>query len=368
MQKEDNNPPKRRQQWYRALGRLHRTALPSMRHLLRSEDDMDRNSGPSSLPPLHEIRNVGPTDPEVYAGPSHTPPPRPPTPHPRTSRSEVVSEIIYDAPQPPIPPTITPSSDLLREILEEIGDNPGVDVVGDVRLPPPGNTPPPSYNEIRESPESPSSSPCSETRGGYTEQGYVSMASNAATTRSTPQQPTPPSVRPPRRETIRIPHPEPNLAYEGLGDPLHYTHRLGERPTTIPQGSPPIRPPVNLPIPIYYREYTHPDVFPAYFLICHYAWFVQVTADVIICAECATSEHTFCIYNRPTAVWRHVHIISRTFEHTDMHCGRCYKLIMNTRRAVDCYDCRLRVIETRGRTEHLVYKVLCETCVPRGII
>jgi len=364
MQKEDNRPPKRLQQWYRALGRLHRTTLPGMRHLLHSEDDIDRSAGPSSLPPLLEAREVGPTDPEVYAGPPRSPAPRPPTPHPQPSRSEA----IYDVPQTPVPSTITPTSDLIRDILSEIGDHPGTDVVGDVPLPQSGNTPPPSYQDLRESPESPDSSPCSLTRGGYDERGYVSMASNTANMRSSPRRSTPTSTRVPHREQIRIPHPEPNLAYEGLGDPLHYNHRLGERPVPIPQGSPPLRPPANLPIPIYYREYTNPDVFPAYFLICHYAWFVQVTPDVVMCAECATSEHTFCIFNRPTAVWRHIHIISRTFEHTDMHCGRCYRLLMNTRRAVDCYDCRLRVIETRGRTEHLVYKVLCETCVPRGVI
>jgi len=325
MQKEDNRPPKRRQQWYRALGRLHRITLPSMRHLLHSEDDIDRSAGPSSLtPPLpSETQDVGPTDPEIFAGPSR--PPRPPTPRPQQSQP------IYYIPPTPVPSTITPT----REILSEINDNPGADVVGDVRPPPSGNTlPPPPYQNLRESPESPGSSPCSLVEGGY-----VDMASTAATTRTSPRR-TPASTR--------VPHREPNLAYEGLGDPLHYNHRLGERIIPIPQGSPPLRPPANLPIPIYYKEYTNPDVFPAYFLICQYAWFVQVTPDIIICAEYATSEHTFCIFNRPTAVWRHLHLISRTFEHTNMHCGRCYKLLIQTRRAIDCYDCRLRVIETRG--------------------
>jgi len=339
--REQNQLPRRLQQWYRALGRLHRSA--GMRHL-RQEDDVDRSSGPQSMtPPLPEARDVGPTDPEVYAGPSR--PPRPLTPR--------QPEGVYDVPTP-IPSTITPTSDILREILSEIGDNdPGIDVVGDVQMPPPGNTPPLPYQDIRESPESPDSSPCSLVEGGY-----VEMGSNAATTRSTPRRLTPPSAR--------IPFREPNLAYEGLGDPLHYNHRIGERTIPIPQGSPPLRPPTNLPIPIYYRDYANPDVYPAYFLICHYAWFVQVTPDIVICAQCATAEHTFCIFNRPTAVWRHMHIISRTFEHTN--CGRCYKLLINTRRAIDCYDCRLRVIATRGQTERLVYKVLCETCVPRGVI
>jgi len=57
-----------------------------------------------------------------------------------------------------------------------------------------------------------------------------------------------------------------------------------------------------------------------------------------------------------------------------MHCGKCYKLLINTRRAIDYYDCRLRVIATRGQTaahlelERLVYKVLCEMCVLKGVI
>jgi len=348
MQEEDYPLSKRLQPWYRALGRLHRRTLPGMRHL-RQEDDIDRSSGPRSLtPPQPEARDVGPTDPEVYAGPSR--PPRPPTPRPRPTRLEE----IYDEPRTSVPSTITPTSDLLREILSEIGENPGVDVVGDVR-PPPGNTPPPSYNDLRESPESPASSPCSLVEGGY-----ISMASNVATTRSSPRNVTPTSVRVPQRDL--------ESAYEGLSDPLQYNHALGERIIPIPQGSPPLRPPLTVPTPVYYRDYSNPNAFPAYYLICHYAWYVQVTPDIAMCGECATEEHTFCIYNRPNAVWRHLHIISRTFQHTDMHCGRCYKLLIKTRRAIDCYHCRLRVIEMQGRTERFVYKVLCETCVPRGVL
>jgi len=64
------------------------------------------------------------------------PVPRPPTPRPQPS------EEIYDEPRTPVPSTITPTSDLLREILSEIGENPGIDVFGDVR-PSPGSTPPP---------------------------------------------------------------------------------------------------------------------------------------------------------------------------------------------------------------------------------
>jgi len=336
--RSSNHTTQRLQHWYRALGRLHRIA--SMRHLRQPDDDRDQRASPHT-PPL----SPAPTDPEVFAGPSRPSTQRPPTPHPSP---------VYDIPQPSVPSTITPTSDLIRDILSEIGDDPGMDVAGnsDMRPRPTEDAPPPPYQNLKDSPGSPSSSPCSLVEGGY-----INMAPQTATT-SSRRTPT----------SVRVPHREPNLSFEGMADPLNYTHRSGERVIPIPQGSPPLRPPVNRPVPAYYRDYINPDVFPAYFLICHYAWYVQISADIIICAACATSEHTFCIINRPMAVWRHLHVISRTFEHTSMHCGRCYKLLINTRRAIDCYDCRQRVIETRGRTERLVYKVICETCVPRGII
>jgi hypothetical protein len=99
-------------------------------------------------------------------------------------------------------------------------------------------------------------------------------------------------------------------------------------------------------------------------MICHSAWFVQFE-NLSLCPECATSEHTFCVRNRPAAAWRQVHIISRTFVHTDLHCGRCYKLLMITRRAIDCFACRSMVIEMQGRTAHLTYKILCEAIISR---
>jgi len=160
------------------------------------------------------------------------PVPRPPTPRPQPS------EEIYDEPRTPVPSTITPTSDLLREILSEIGENPGVDVVDDVR-PPPGSTPPLLYKGLRESPELPASSPCSLVEGGY-----ISMTSNAATARSSPCNTTPTSIRVPQRE--------PGFAYEGLADPLQYNHVLGERIIPIPQSSPPLQSPVNISTPIVY--------------------------------------------------------------------------------------------------------------------
>jgi len=192
-----------------------------MRHL-RQEDDTDRSGPQSMTPPPPEPRDVGPTDSEVYAGPSRPPAPRSPTLRPQPS------EEIYE-PRTSVPSTITPTSDLLREILSKIGENPGVDVVGDVRSSP-GSTPP--YQDLRESPESPASSPCSLVEEGY------SMASNAATTSSSPLNITPTSVR--------VPHWEPGFAYEGLTDPLQYNHALGERVIPILQGSPSLRPPINI--------------------------------------------------------------------------------------------------------------------------
>jgi len=190
MRRRDSNHSTRRlQQWYRALGRLHR--ITSMRHLRRPDDDRDQGASPHT-PPL----SPGPTDPEVFAGPSRPQTQRPPTPHPQP---------IYDIPQPSVPSTITPTSDLIRDILSEIGDDPGVDVVGDVRPQTTENTPPPPYQNLKDSPESPDSSPCSLVEGGY-----INMAPQTATT-SSRRTPT----------STRVHHREPDLSFEGMADPLH---------------------------------------------------------------------------------------------------------------------------------------------------
>jgi len=155
---------------------------------------------------------------------------------------------------------------------------------------------------------------------------------------------------------------EPKRGYENLEGPHYRNHRYGER-APIPQGSPPLERQYTLPL--YYSDYSNPDAMPAYYFICLSAWYVQITPEVIYCKKCATSEHSFCAPNRYGTAWKHLHVISRTFEHTDMHCGRCYKLLIKTRRAIDCYFCRSTVIKHRGHTERLVYKVLCEISVPR---
>jgi len=74
---------------------------------------------------------------------------------------------------------------------------------------------------------------------------------------------------------------------------IRYNHAIGERVILIPKA----RCLYDLPlsIPIYYRDYNNPDAFPAYFMICHYAY-VKVTPDIAMCGRCVTDEHTFCIY------------------------------------------------------------------------
>lgn len=148
---------------------------------------------------------------------------------------------------------------------------------------------------------------------------------------------TPPHSNP--RSAYRFQHQtvpgESNDHYERLAEPRQCNHRHDERAIPISQGSPPRHTPYNMPVPVYYRDYLNPHVYRAYYFICHSAWYVQVSIDVILCAQCAISEHSFCISNRPIAVWRNLHLISRTFQHTQLHCGRCYKLLIQTQRAID---------------------------------
>lgn len=352
--------PQRGTYWYRALGRLHRYT-ENMRHLRGSPRERTEQDQLTTQP---STTTTGPTDPEVFHARRPTPRPSPP----------------YDIPANLA--TITPTH--LLALLNQI-DEEGTDVVGEVRA---GTTedPPPLYENAVESPVLPPrptqlDRPCPpledpperpESTGSLVETTYVEMASRAATRGSTiASSDTRPSIDrspPPRSRGARPRHPmEPEEGYEELNEPGNYNHALGERVIPIPQGSPPCRPPVEIPTPVYYKDYNNPDVYPAYRLICHSVWYIQVSPEVIVCPECATAEHTFCVSNRPLSVWRHLHVLSREFHHTTMHCGRCYKLLMVTKRAIDCYQCRQHVIEMRGHTERLVYKVMCEVTVPRSI-
>lgn len=351
--------PTRGTYWYRALGRLHRYT-DSMRHLRGSPRDRTEHD---QLAATTAAAAVGPTDPEVFN--ARRPTPRPGTPYDVPANLE----------------TITPTH--LLALLHQIEEEEGTDIVGDVR---PGTTedPPPLYENVTESPTSPPR-PTQldrprpppediperpESTGSEVEATYVEMSSSRAGTRGSTvgSIDTRPSLTPPlpprNNETRPV---EPEAAYEDLSQPTYHLHAINERTVPIPQGSPLCRPPVEIPTPIYYKDYANPDAFPAYRLICHSVWYVQVSPDVIVCAECATAEHTFCASNRPLSVWHHTHVLSREFVHTTMHCGRCYKLLMTTKRAIDCYQCRQHVIEIRGHTDRLVYRVMCEVTVPRTI-
>jgi len=335
--------------WIRLLGRLHRRT--TMENQPDDQPDEARRSPPASPPYKDEPEaDVGPTDPDVYQRP-----PRQPTPHPERSYNgasrpsmplpQPLQQKIYDVPTP-VPSTITPTSDLIREILEEI-ESRGEDI-------PPSqdrSTPPGPYILPAGAERTPSA--CSLVHGTY-----VQMSSIFPERINTSIPLTPPSSSrsiPPMRE--------PRREYETMEAPRHHSHRHGERANPIPQGSPPLERPQPI-YPIYYRDYINPDVMPAYHFICLSAWYAQMSPEIIFCKNCVTAEHSLCAPNRYGTVIRNLHVISRTFEHTQMHCGRCYKLLIKARRAIDCYSCRLTVIEHRGNIERLVYKVLCEAAIP----
>lgn len=357
----NSRQPPRGTYWYRALGRLHRYT-DTMRHLRRSPRDRTEQDQLAASPAA--AASAEPTDPEVFNARRPTPRPSPP----------------YDVPANLA--TMTPTH--LLALLHQIEEEEGTDIVGDVR---PGTTddPPPVYENAVESPALPPrptqlDRPCPppedqperpESTGSLVETTYVEMNSRAATRGSAVGSvDTRISIdrSPPLNRGTRPRHPvDLNPAYEELNDPGSCNHPIDERTIPIPQGSPQYRPPVQIPTPVYYQDYANPDVYPAYRLICHSVWYIQVSQEVIVCPECATAEHTFCVSNRPLSVWRHLHILAREFYHTTMHCGRCYKLLMNTKRAIDCYQCRQHVIEMKGRTDRLVYKVMCEIVVPRTL-
>lgn len=324
------------QRWHRLLGRLHRTAESYSYVMRRSYRRPTVGRGQFPIP---TGMDVGPTDPEVFRAQG-----RPPTPRP--------TENEYETPRPA---TAQPRArDLLQELLTELGEDVTTDAdhiqhpqrslesLDDLR---------PAHVTVTVRPREPSprNSPPAQ------EPAYVEMDQGTPTGgRATPPEPS--------QSTS---HDNPGYGYENLDEPQHRSHVPSERVIAIPQGSPPLTPPRQVSVPPYYRDYAHPSVAPAYHLVCHYAWFVQVTRDLIICDRCATDEHVFCSFNRPRAVWRHLHVLSRAFVHTSMHCGRCYRLMINTRRAIDCYTCRYDVIQTYENINRFTYRVVCETTIPR---
>lgn len=348
--------------WIRIFGRLRRTTI-TMKHRVPPPKPARKDEGArGEAPPLPTRRDAmptsaGPTDPDVYNR-------RPLTPHP-------IPANLYEIPQESIPSLITPSAELIDEILDEIRrQSPGRDVVGDVR-PTARNEAPPAYENLAYENVTPHGPVTPSTQRNHSPSGseidpseYVRMAPGRPFTRAQP--PTPPNSI--RSAATQASSRQPGAGYDELHEAQPHRHSRGERLAPVPQGSPPLPRPRETPIPHYFRDYANPDVLPAYSLICMSTWYAQVSNDVIMCSECVTSEHSFCVRTgRQPTIWRHLHIISRTFEHTSLHCGRCYKLLLVTRRAIDCYQCRTYVIEMRDGIEHLVYKVLCETAIPHGL-
>ncbi|KAL6253811.1 hypothetical protein P5V15_015636 [Pogonomyrmex californicus] len=90
--------------------------------------------------------------------------------------------------------------------------------------------------------------------------------------------------------------------YDDLEPPQRNEHPVSERGIPIPQSSPPLGRSHSVLVPPYYRNYLNLNSMPAYKLYCLSAWYVQISDNVILCANCATSEHTFCVPNRQRAL------------------------------------------------------------------
>jgi len=337
--------------WHRVLGRLQRLTVLNMQQRLLHQDVIpDSSTGFTSddLPlirgsqaePRSRSNSIGPTDPAVY----HAGQPESPD-----------FEDNLSAPS---------TSELIRDIIDKMDDmdnrSSGRDTVnGRISTHTPIDPPPLYANADR--PES----PCS-----LVEQTYVEMHPDPA------RRPPIPAPRPMNTPTTsatqtapeaRAP-PEPIAGpsrYENVTEPAYLRHRGVHRPMPIPQGSPRPPLPAEIPAPLYYRDILNPYVFPAYYFICHSAWYTQISDHVVLCNECSIGEHTFCVQGRQNAICRNLHIIARNLHHTDLHCGRCYRLLLHTRRAIDCYFCRKMIIDLQGRTEQLEYRVMCEISLPR---
>lgn len=367
--------------WKRIFGRLQRIATEQLAANSKMPLPINPEDKPKLLDPRMEPHgedvagnrySTGPTDPEVYMARRPTPPP----------------DHTYELPRQNIPAVITPTSQLIRDILDEIEqeEEEGMDVAEGL-----DPTTQPTYANDTPLSVKKDDNEYIEMAAGRIQDHTEPASANNATTRpprlisdgeeiysattsanssmlpptpgSAPASPTTPNERP-----LEGP-PEPDqVAPTNIYDlvpparprvhtPSEYTRR------PIPQGSPPVPLPRNVPAPAYYRDYLHYEAMSAYYLICHSCWYVQLDDIMVICAECATAEHTFCINDRPNLTWCQFHLISRNFMHTTMHCGRCYKLLLTTRRAIDCYSCRIYVINHSQSIERLTYKLLCDRTI-----
>ena len=280
------------------------------------------------------IDSIGPTDPAVY----------------NRSERQSTTESIYDLPRPLRP---APTTDEIREILDDLE----------------------AYERRRVATatsnqhDNATSTPHNET----TDDGITTCTTGApiatvtAGTSTILRIPIPPTT-PARSERSISPLPllstPSTLSVNStvINDTLMSgTHQHSARGISapIPQGSPPVTPLQSPNPPPYYRDYLNPDAAQAYYFICHSAWYIQVNATTIYCENCATSEHVFCDRGI-SPVWRHLHFISRNFQHTTLHCGRCYKLLLQTRRAIDCYYCRQYVMENVQRVNHMISQLMCD--------
>lgn len=364
--------------WERIFGRLHRisTIAEQFAANIRMPLPFIPEEPPRRIDPrmtshgtdvAGNRNSVGPTDPEVYAARRPTPP--------------LVH--IYEMPKQNVPDTMTPTSQLIRDLFDEFGQEEacGVDTVGSSSQPTYANDTPPmsvkkddsGYVDMTAGRARNNAEAANEATAGSRhpvpneEAQSATTSANSSVILPTPEE-SPASPSPENEQPSEGP-PEPDQVpptniYDILPPSRPREHRPSEyarRP--IPQGSPPLPLPRDVPVPTYYRDYFHYEVMAAYHLICHSCWYVQLDDIMVICAECATAEHTFCINDRPNLTWRQFHLISRNFMHTTMHCGRCYRLLIKTRRAIDCYTCRIYVINHSQSIERLTYRLLCDRTI-----
>lgn len=329
--------------WERILGRLQRN------HQM-AQSNKTRQSTPNAYSHLPEGTDVHPamdrddydvpvpTDPSVYDRPHSSMIAHLPrddqgrfinTGHPSPSRiREAIRELINN-----FDPT-EPEHEL--DTIDELSPTPTVIAAA-------GAEPPSEYDYVPMSPAKPVRVIQSASTSAHEQPSTSREESASCSSRALP--PTP-------RTSLT---PEKGQLYENTRKGEHLT-----RP--IPQGSPELH--ASPVVPSYYSSYLNPRAVYAYSFICHSTWNVQIGNIMSLCPQCASAEHSFCTTESPRTVWRHIHLISRDFRYTDMHCGRCYKLLIQTRRAIDCEACREYVIKNHRRIVNLEYLVLCDNIVP----
>lgn len=376
--------------WKRVLGRLQRINItsPIMRRASKERSPAEEHRTSPTDPEVYNSRSPTPIDPvenncgkhcNHYARPINirylNEQPKAPT----TSRATetVTSQVVRKAIE-------ELNNDVLEEVLENIEEAFGDDIELDEALKEcqsptrpdsrQGNAEIPSYDYVRPSyVATPAVSSTTESPTGYVTMHPSSSQGLGTTPKQRRPQPLPESAARPTsarsllaepstspRETSRS--PDLRRAYENT-QPRMIGHTPYELPHAIPQGSPP-NVSSNRQVPLQYREYADPRIAPAYSFICHSAWYIQLDEDYVICETCATSEHLFCVPDRRIIMWKHLHFISRNFYHTTLHCGRCYKLLFQTRRAIECAYCRSYIMNHYTNIERVIYHVLCDLSLP----